>query len=335
MRLRIGRDWLLVLAGLVSSGCNPTEIPTDPRSGPGPLTAFGNGFTEWGLAGSIEQAAPGAHAEFNTSALEGCPFISPDGKSFYMASNRPDGLGGIDIWVSTRKHHNDPWGAPVNLGEPVNSSVDDFCPTLGRDLHTFYFVSRRQAGVAGVDWCGGADIYVTRLREDGSFEAPANLGCDVNSSADEAGPFPVWERAAGPVLYFSSTRPGLGAGDLYRSESHGGVFAAAEPVAGLNTAGDEGQPNLRHDGLELFFYSNRAGLNAQGGNDIWVATRSSVAEPWSVPVNLGPNVNSSAAETRPSLSWNGTELYFGSTRSGEGASDIYRSTRAAASGPNH
>ena len=58
------------------------------------------------------------------------------------------------------------------------------------------------------------------------------------------------------------------------------------------------------------------------------ATREKKAESWSTPFDLGPNVNSKGAETRPSLSWNGTTLYFGSTRPGGGGStDHYVTTR--------
>lgn len=54
----------------------------------------------------------------------------------------------------------------------------------------------------------------------------------------------------------------------------------------------------------------------------------SIVAAWSTPVNLGPNVNSAANETRPSLSWDAKTLIFGTTRPGvEGVSDIYYSTR--------
>jgi hypothetical protein len=122
--------------------------------------------------------------------------------------------------------------------------------------------------------------------------------------------------------------------DVYRSESQGGVFGRAELVPGVNSAADDGQPNVRRDGLELFFYSTRviAGVS-QGAADLYASTRDHVAAAWSVPVNLGPNVNSAGAETRPSLSWDGTTLYFGSTRSGgEGLIDIYVTTRAKLTG---
>lgn len=322
-----------LLAGIVA--CTADAVTRPPLDDGLPTLAALGTFSGWSPAMSIERMPPGAHPNFNTSATEGCPFIAPDGKTFFMASNRARGYGGLDIWISTRASEDAPWGEPVNAGGEVNSEVDDFCPTMSRDQHTLYFVSKRQVGVQGVDWCGGGDIYVTRRRGDLTFEAPRNVGCTVNSAADEFSPFPTEEAGTGPVLYFSSTRPRSGAvgGDLYRSESRGGVFGMPALVPEVNSDVDDGQPNLRRDGLELYFYSARADANAQGGNDLYVATRASVLDPWSTPVNLGPQVNSAASETRPSLSWDGTTLYFGSNRPGsellneKPSSDIYATTR--------
>jgi hypothetical protein len=285
------------------------------------LAASGD-FGSWSQAVRVE-SIPGTDPGFNGAALDGCPFVSRDGKTFYMASNRPGGLGGIDIWVSRRASVDDPWGPPANVGAPVNSEANDFCPTISRDGHLFYFVSSRAGG------CGGDDIYSTRLRP-GGWDPVENLGCEVNSPANEASPFPLPERAAGPVLYFSSTRSG--GGDLFRSVSHGGVFGPAVALAGVNSpTANDGQPNLRRDGLELFFFSTRPG--GLGMQDLYAATRANVLEPWSTPVNLGPLVNSPAPDTRPSLSWDGTTLYFGSGRpGGEGDSDLYVTTRPASAG---
>lgn len=323
---------LLTLAGGIT-GCE--DAPTGlPESGVRPTLVTAAGFSEWGPVLSAEAAAPGAHPEFNTASLDGCPFPSRDGKMFFMASNRPGGLGGIDIWVSTRASTRDPWGEPVNVGAPVNSEHNDFCPTLARDGHTFYFVSNRPGGM------GGTDIYVTRLRGDGSFDPPQNVGPGVNSSADEASPFPLPEAGGSPVLYFSSNRPGgyspeapgatFGDSDIYRSVSHGGVFGPAELVPGINSSAEDGHPNVRRDGLELFFFSSRGG--GSGMADIYSSTRTKFSAPWSVPVNLGPDINSAAAETRPSLTWDGTTLYFGSTRPGEGSTDIYVTRRTPLTG---
>jgi hypothetical protein len=314
--------WFIGLALLAAVGVSGTAI------------AMPSDFSDWSPATRVEAQA-GTDPAFNGPGLDGCPFISRNEKTLYMASNRPGGLGGLDIWVSRRPAPDAPWGAPENLGAPVNSAANDFCPTIDRNDHSFYFVSNRAGG------CGGADIYMTRHRTEG-WDAPANLGCDVNSAADEASPFPLPEPGKGKVLYFSSVRSGgfaadpagaaAGDSDLYMSERDGGAYAAPVLVPGANSAFEDGQPNVRRDGRELFFFSNRPGT--LGMADIYAATRSARSDPWSTPVNLGPTVNSAdGADTRPSLSWDGTTLYFGSTRAGgEGSSDHYVTTREAVPG---
>ena len=113
----------------------------------------------------------------------------------------------------------------------------------------------------------------------------------------------------------------------------GESFGAPVLVPGLNTAANDLRPNLRRDGLEIFFDSNRSG--GIGGIDLWTATRASTSDPWSAPVNLGADVNSTANDLRASLSWDGKTLYFGSTRAGgEGSQDIYLTTRAKVTSPD-
>lgn len=286
----------------------------------GTVAAMPTGFGDWTSAVRVE-SIPGTDPSFNGPSLDGCPFIARDDTTFYMASNRAGGLGGIDIWVSTRTTPADAWGPPVNVGAPVNSPDNDFCPTMSRDGHRFFFVSNRPGG------CGGDDIYTARRRNTTGFEAVANIGCAANSAGNEASPSPLPQSTTGPVLYFSSTgHPGLGGADLFMSQWTGGAYGPAVAVAGVNSTFTDAQPNIRRDGLEILFFSDRPGT--LGGPDIWSATRASTSEPFDTPVNLGPAVNTSAAETRPSLSWDGTTLYFGSTRpGGEGNSDHYVTTR--------
>jgi len=97
-------------------------------------------------------------------------------------------------------------------------------------------------------------------------------------------------------------------------------------VPGLNTAAEDSRPNVRHDGREIVFDSTRPGT--LGGPDIWTAMRTHATDAWSAPVHLDAPINSSATESRASLSWDGVTMVFGSTRpGGEGSSDIYVSTR--------
>lgn len=291
-------------------------------SGAAAAVAFG----PWGVAESIETFGAGANENFNTDSTEGCPFISPDGKAFFIASNRAGGLGGLDIWVSTRTSENEPWSEPVNVGAPINTAANDFCPTIGRDGKTFFFASNR-AGHCGET--ANADLYTTRLDKDFHARSVMHLGCVVNSAWDEHSPFPAEIAGQGPVLFYSSARPfdeldAAGDHDVYYSPRVGGVYLAGVALSEINTTANEGQPNVRRDGMELFFWSDRVG--GQGASDIYSSSKQSPLGPWETPVNLGPDVNSAFGETRPSLSWDGTTLYFGSTRVG-GQSDVYVTVR--------
>lgn len=282
-------------------------------------------LSAWGPAQKID-AIVGNDPELNTAFTDGCPFQSPDGLSLYMASNRAGGHGGLDIWVATRASTREPWGAPVDLPEPINSSSDDFCPTRLHD-DGLLFVSRRVT--TGIT-CGLGDIYFARLNPALGWSLPEHLACapeGPNSALDEQGPSYIQGR-----LYFSSSSPVV-RGELYVSEKTGDMtFGPATPIAELNdAAANDIQPNVRKDGRELVFSSDRAG--GAGGQDIWAATRESVDDPWSAPVNLGSNVNTALSESRPSLSWDAAQLLFGRAgpigtgEGGTGQSDVYVSTR--------
>ena len=279
-------------------------------------------FTDWGPPVNAESIA-GTSSELNTPFNDGCPYQSPDGLTLYMASNRPGGLGGQDIWVAHRSNEDDAWGAPENLGAPINSEFDDFCPTPVRG-HGLYFVSARPGG------CGGPDMYFTREIK-GGWGQPQNLGCHINSASGEASPSYFEDENGQAVLYFSSTRPdGFEPGgvdsDIYLTVD----FGVAQLAGVVNTASDDSRPNVRKDGREIVFDSNRAG--GVGGIDIWTAKRESTSDDWYAPVNVGV-VNSTANETRASLSWDGLQMLFGSTRpGGEGSADIYVTRRERLNG---
>lgn len=292
------------------------------------LAFAGLASAAWGTAQKIDTIGSN-NSEINTPSLDGCPIQSPDGLSLYIASNRPGGKGGLDIWMATRASTSEAWGAPKNLGEPVNSAADDFCPTpVGK--RGLFFVSREPLPGA----CGQGDMYFTHRSGAGGWREPERLLCapaGPNSELDEQGP--SWVDVIGKLrgrklLYFSrsSVTPNV-AGEIYVSERQNGArFGPATAVSELNdsTANDI-QPNVRADGLEVVFSSNRSGT--LGAQDIWVATRGTPTDRWSAPVNIGSEVNTGAAESRPSLSRDGKQLLFGRSPGPEGNSDIYVTTR--------
>jgi hypothetical protein len=268
-------------------------------------------FGPWSPPVSAEQ---GSDPELNTAFNDGCPILSPDGLSLYMATNRPGGLGGQDIWVARRASTTSGWSAPQPLGAPVNSGVDDFCPTpvRGRGL---YFVSRRAEP--------NGDIYFTRQRPDGSWEEPNRLGPNINSPLEEWSPSFFEDEAGQPVLYFSRNTPGTNSHDIMFSVGFGPAQLAP---GGVNGPLSDARPNVRRNGREIVWDANRQG---NGNQDIWTASRGSTSEPWGPAVHLADVSSPTANDTRASLSWDGTFLLHGSARpGGEGQADIYVSTRS-------
>jgi len=249
--------------------------------------------------------------------------ISKDGRSLYLASTRPGGFGGFDIWVSQRASVHDPWGPPQNLGPSINTPFREQAPSLTIDGHHLYFFSDRPGGF------GGTDLYVTRRhdkRDDFGWQPPENLGSGVNTAFDENLSVRFED-----ALDFNSNRPGgFGFTDSYTSTLEpDGAFGPAVRVDELSSPSADAPCAIRRDGLELFLGSTRPGTNPTFF-DLWVATRTSTADPWSTPVNLGSVVNTPppVGESRCALSFDATTLYIISDRpGGVGGIDIWVSTR--------
>ena len=275
-------------------------------------------YSEWSAPVNLGTAV-------NTSAVEGGPAVSKKGTSLFFNSNRPGGSGGNDIWVSR-------WdggvparrGPPVNLGPAVNSPVIDATATLSRDEHWLFFQSTRAGGLGGQDlWAS----YREHTHDDLGWQPAINLGPLVNSAFDEVMGGYFANDGGQPQLFFSSNRPGgLGLLDIYVSEEMAdGSFNLSSLVPALNSTVAEPGVMVRFDGLEAFLYSLRPGL---GMTDIWTATRSTVLEPWSAPVNLGV-LNTAAIDQRPYIASDRAALYFASNSPGGlGALDLYVTTRA-------
>jgi hypothetical protein len=270
-------------------------------------------------------------ATINSSANDQHPAISKDGLSLYGSSDRAGGKGGLDIYVSQRESIIDPWGPLANVGSNINSASNDLAPTFSPDGHLLYFHSNRQGG------CGGADLYVSRRhdkRDDFGWGPAKNLGCVVNSTFDDAGPTIFEDEATGvTTIYFTSTRPGgPGDFDIYASTRVGDEadFGPAVLVPELSGPFRDTRTAIRRDGLEIFMSSDSQGrLGGNGSQDLWVSTRPTTLDPWSTPVNLGPTVNGTAFDGAPTLSFDGTTLYFYSTRSGGfGSNDLWVTTRS-------
>lgn len=288
----------------------------------GSASAYAQNFGPWQPAHSVD---PLRTAGVNTPKNDGCPIEAPDAHRLFFASDRD---GTLDIYVAFLEDGR--WTVGEKLPAPVNTdNASEFCPTPlpGNQL---LFVSTRANNCGGA--ANNADIYYTRLNPStGQWVEPQPLTCDVNSGTEEFSPSLV-EAEGRTILYFSSNRDTGIAGrhKIYSSElREDGTWSPAQPVAELNSdlSHSDARPNVRKDGLEIVFDSTRAG----GGPQIYTATRTSVFDQWSNVTRLDQNVNVGSSQTRPTLSRDGTRLYFGTNganQPGDTGGDIFVSTRS-------
>jgi hypothetical protein len=219
------------------------------------------------------------------------------------------------------------WALPANLGSTINSPFDDFGPAMSKDGLSLYFTSNRPPGF------GGTDIWVSQrpTRHD-AWGSPMNVGAVLNTAATE-GP-PELSRD-GHWLLFNSDRPG-GFGDQdiwvsWREHTHDD-FGWEPPFnlgAGVNSAFfDAGPTFLENDegGTPLlFFTSNRPGLTIPNTFDIYVSH--SAPDGLFLPATLVPELSSPAIEQRPSIRFDGLEIFFHSNRPGSVGNDLWVSSR--------
>ncbi|MBL7189169.1 MAG: PD40 domain-containing protein [Phycisphaerae bacterium] len=213
------------------------------------------------------------------------------------------------------------FGEPVNLGPIVNGPDHDQMPSISADGLELYFMSRR-AGGSG-DW----DIWVSRRETTNDpWSEPDNIGPTVNGGGEDWAPC---ISADGLELYFEANRSGgLGGTDILVASRNTIDEPWGNPVnlgPVVNTSRRDGGPCIAHDGLELYFKSNRSGGN--GGEDLWVSKRPTKDNPWGIPVNLGSTINGPDWDREPGISSDGLVLFFSSARPGYGDIDLWLTNR--------
>lgn len=124
------------------------------------------------------------------------PYLSPDGKRLYFASDKPDGFGGSDLYYSEWK--NGYWNNPVNLGNIVNTAGNEAYPFVNEAGDLFFSSD-------GLPGKGGKDVFFTRYA-DTTWTEPVNLNSPVNSPANDFGFISDGMIGRG---YFSSDRSGM------------------------------------------------------------------------------------------------------------------------------
>ena len=104
---------------------------------------------------------------------ETCASVTPDGKKLFFASNRPGGIGELDIYMSQLDAKGD-WGKAVNLGAIINTPNNEDSPFIHHDGTTLYFSSD------GHPRLGNSDIFVSEFVNN-KWKKPENMGYPLNS----------------------------------------------------------------------------------------------------------------------------------------------------------
>ncbi len=144
--------------------------------------------------------------KINTKSWESHACFSPDGNTLYFVSDRSDGIGGRDIYKST-KNSKGKWDDPVNLGKTINTPYNEDTPFLLNDGKTLYFSSESHYSM------GGYDIFYSKMSDTGEWSEPVNIGYPINTTDDNIFYMPYDD---GKHAYLSLIEDGgFGGKDIY------------------------------------------------------------------------------------------------------------------------
>lgn len=131
------------------------------------------------------------------------PSVTVNNDTLFFVSDRPDGFGKNDIYMSVTSENGD-WTEAVNLGNGINTSENELSPFYDQLTNSFYFASAGHLSI------GGIDLY--RIRGN-NFSANdiENLGLPINSSNDD-----YYLSIGNQTAFLSSNRDGgMGKFDVY------------------------------------------------------------------------------------------------------------------------
>ena len=206
---------------------------------------------------------------------------------------------------------------PFNMGDSINSEVDEYLPSLTADDETLIFTRRTAQS---------EDFYIS-YRIDSTWTMAEAMPKPLNSVQNEGAHCLT---ADGNTMFFTA---------CYRNDTYGGcdLYSSRKTVFGwdrpinlgsvINTEHWESQPSISYDSKTLYFISNRP--SGYGGSDIW-SSKLQADSSWGVPENLGPVVNSRKDDISPYIHPDDQTLYFASEGlPGMGKLDIYFTKRGA------
>ena len=228
-----------------------------------------------------------------------------------------------------------------NLGPIVNSSADDYAPTVTADGKMIYFVSNRPGSKDLPTGRISHDFWAFAKQRKGDTvmtEANRPFNIDTSPDVDQTGVNTILNEGVacisgdGRTLYITGcNRPdGFGDCDIYMVRMTGDQWG--KPInlgRAINTEFFESQPSISPDGNRLYFTSTRPGPNSSGRNnatdmDIWYSDWDDNLDEWKPAVNLSA-INTKGRDCSPFICADGRTLIFSSDGlpGGFGGLDFY------------
>jgi hypothetical protein len=210
-----------------------------------------------------------------------------------------------------------------NMGQLINSTAHDYCPLVTADGNTMYFTSRREGSTGNMRDPSGQwfeDIYMAK-RVDDIWSNATNAGAPLNTFVQDA---TVGLSPDGNEMIIYRTAQNLVAGDLHSSLRMQGLWQTPQKMTErINSDSHEPSATISPDGTEIYFTSDRDG--GLGGRDLYRIRRLPNGE-WSLPLNLGPTINTPYDEDAPFMHSDGTTLFFSSNgHNTMGGYDVFKS----------
>lgn len=267
-------------------------------------------------------------APINTMWAEGELSFADDGTMVYCSARQDMAVAEgdpKDLYIATFNSETGSWNTPVNMGIPVNQPPqtdinplrrgDDREPWITADGNTIYFRSDRLATTAPLN---NHDLFVTH-KNNGTWTEPELVPFPISTAeGDEHCPAVLQD---GKTLCFASRRSGgYGGSDIYCSErdESGNWTTPINQGPNINTAAEEFH-FTQDKGGTVYFTSSRPG--GYGGTDIYGAMQLGPNK-WGPARNLGPQVNTAAADMCPALPPGGDTFSWFSTRQDNSLGDI-------------
>jgi len=214
---------------------------------------------------------------------------------------------------------------PENVGDGVNTELDEYWPAITADDQLLYFTRRLdQNPEAKIDFLRFNEDIFCSVYEKNIWNKATKLPAYLNAVNKNEGAITI--SPDGKFLLFTicvdDYNVGYGSCDIYISEYLNGEWQPPRNIgAPINTAAKETQPSISFDGNTIYFSSSQG--KTYGKLDIFKSTRNPDGT-WGQPINLGPEINGPENEQSPFIHPDNKTLYFSSeSRMGMGGADLF------------